>query len=102
MAAAETDSNANANANANAKARVLIIGCGGVGTMCAYNLEVGGKASVTAVLRSNFAAVEQNGFSIKSIEHGEVEGWRPSESKSNKFYFSPSQLSEKITSTIYT
>ncbi|KAL1988400.1 hypothetical protein VTN96DRAFT_10083 [Rasamsonia emersonii] len=73
-AAAETNATAN-----NAKARVLVIGCGGVGTMCAYNLEVGGKANVTAVLRSNFAAVEKNGFSIKSIEHGEVEGWRPSE-----------------------
>jgi hypothetical protein len=48
--------------------------------MAAYNLEVGGKATVTAVLRSNFAAVQNNGFSIDSIDHGKVEGWRPTES----------------------
>lgn len=48
--------------------------------MAAYNLEVGGKATVTAVLRSNFTAVERDGFSIDSIDHGKVEGWRPTES----------------------
>lgn len=48
--------------------------------MAAYNLEVGGKATVTAVLRSNFAAVQNDGFSIDSIDHGKVDGWRPTES----------------------
>jgi hypothetical protein len=79
-----TESNVivNANADMTTKARVLLIGCGGVGTMCAYNLEIGGKAEVTAVLRSNFSVVEREGFSIESIEHGKVEGWRPTESES--------------------
>jgi ketopantoate reductase len=61
-----------------AKANVLLIGSGGVGTMGAYALESGGLASVTAVLRSNFAAVYDKGFSFDSIDHGHIEGWRPS------------------------
>jgi 2-dehydropantoate 2-reductase len=61
------------------KIQVLIIGGGGVGTMAAYALETGGKASVTMVLRSNFAAVQQNGFTIDSIQHGhDIKNWRPS------------------------
>ncbi|GAW16860.1 hypothetical protein ANO14919_063040 [Xylariales sp. No.14919] len=60
------------------KARVLIVGTGGVGTMAAYALEIGGKAEVTAVMRSNYAAVEKNGIDIDSIEHGhDIKGWRP-------------------------
>ena len=52
------------------KACVLILGTGGVGTMAAYALEIGSKARVTAVMRSNYAAVQTNGISINSIEHG--------------------------------
>lgn len=63
------------------KANVLIVGSGGVGTMAAYTLEKGGKASVTAVLRSNYEAVKENGFNIKSIQHGEVNNWKPTSSK---------------------
>jgi 2-dehydropantoate 2-reductase len=59
--------------------QVLIIGGGGVGTMAAYALETGGKAEVTVVLRSNFATVQQNGFTIDSIQHGhDIKGWKPS------------------------
>ncbi|KAK3688958.1 ketopantoate reductase PanE/ApbA-domain-containing protein [Podospora appendiculata] len=61
-----------------AKANVLVVGSGGVGTMAAFALEKGGKASVTAVLRSNFAAVQQSGFDIKSLDHGDIQAWRPS------------------------
>lgn len=57
------------------------MGSGGVGTMVAYALEKGGQASVTAVLRSNYEAVQKNGFTISSIQHGEVEDWRPSSSE---------------------
>lgn len=64
------------------KARVLIVGTGGVGTMAAYALEAGGKAHVTAVMRSNFQAVQKDGISIDSIEHGSgIKNWRPSESE---------------------
>ncbi|KAK1672490.1 ketopantoate reductase PanE/ApbA C terminal-domain-containing protein [Colletotrichum godetiae] len=61
------------------KARVLLVGCGGIGTIAALNLEAGGLARVTAVLRSNFDIVNRNGFTIHSCEHGDKEGWRPTE-----------------------
>ncbi|KKK21502.1 hypothetical protein P175DRAFT_0504333 [Aspergillus ochraceoroseus IBT 24754] len=61
-----------------AKARVLIFGTGGVGAMAAYALEVGGKAEVTAIFRSNYQAVSQRGLNIDSIEHGhDIKGFRP-------------------------
>jgi glutamate dehydrogenase/leucine dehydrogenase len=59
------------------KARVLILGGGAVGAIAAVNLEVGGLAEVTAVLRSNFKAVDEKGYIIKSIDHGKLTGWRP-------------------------
>lgn len=76
-----TATRAMATSHARNKANVLIIGSGGVGTMAAYALEKGGKASVTAVLRSNYEAVKQNGFNIRSIQHGDVDNWRPSSSE---------------------
>lgn len=51
--------------------------------MAAYALEKGGKASVTAVLRSNHKVVSEKGFEINSIQHGEVKSWRPSASESS-------------------
>jgi hypothetical protein len=62
------------------KTRVLLIGSGGIGTITALNLEASGQCHVTAVLRSNFDVVQERGFSIDSVDHGQVEGWRPSES----------------------
>ncbi|EXJ54000.1 2-dehydropantoate 2-reductase [Cladophialophora yegresii CBS 114405] len=59
------------------KARVLLVGAGGIGTMTALNLERGGLAEVTAVLRSNYAVVRDKGFTIDSCDHGKFEGWRP-------------------------
>ncbi|KAI2606776.1 2-dehydropantoate 2-reductase [Hypoxylon sp. NC1633] len=59
------------------KKNILLVGSGGVGTMAAFSLEAGGGASVTAVLRSNYAAVEENGFDIKSIDYGIHKGWKP-------------------------
>ena len=64
-----------------AKANILLVGSGGVGTMGAYNLEVGGLATVTAVLRSNYATVKQYGFSIVSMDHGQIQGWKPTNSR---------------------
>ncbi|KKY20018.1 putative 2-dehydropantoate 2-reductase family [Phaeomoniella chlamydospora] len=62
-----------------AKSRVLLVGSGGIGTIAALNLETGGRAAVSAVLRSNFAAVEKRGFNIKSCDHGVVNGFKPTE-----------------------
>jgi 2-dehydropantoate 2-reductase len=51
--------------------RVLIFGTGGVGSIYAYILESAG-AHVTAVCRSNFTAVQQNGITITSALFGTV------------------------------
>jgi ketopantoate reductase len=65
-------------ADSQTKKTVLVIGGGAVGAIAALNLEVGGLAEVTLVLRSNFDAVKANGFDITSCDHGHVQGWRPS------------------------
>ncbi|KAF7114191.1 hypothetical protein CNMCM5793_007769 [Aspergillus hiratsukae] len=59
------------------KARVLLVGAGGIGTIAALNLERGGLAEVTCVLRSNYEAVVSRGIEILSCEHGHIENWRP-------------------------
>lgn len=59
------------------KANVLVLGGGAVGAIAALNLEVGGLAEVTAVLRSNFKVVNENGYIIESVDHGNLTGWRP-------------------------
>ncbi|TKA73153.1 hypothetical protein B0A49_03845 [Cryomyces minteri] len=61
------------------RAKVLLIGGGGVGTIAALNLERGGLASVTVVLRSNYETVNEHGFNIESCDHGSLTGWRPTE-----------------------
>ncbi|RBR05518.1 uncharacterized protein FIESC28_11354 [Fusarium coffeatum] len=61
------------------KARILLIGCGGIGCMAALNLEFGGQAQVTAVLRSSYNIVKERGFTINSVDHGQVRGFRPTE-----------------------
>lgn len=58
--------------------RVIIIGGGGVGTVAAFNLESGGLATVSMVLRSNYQAVLDHGFHIDSCDHGVTPQWRPS------------------------
>jgi ketopantoate reductase len=63
---------------ADQKAKTLLIGCGGVGSIAAINLEASGRAEVSAVLRSNYAAVTRDGFSIQSCDHGIIKNWKPS------------------------
>lgn len=65
-----------------AKSNILLLGSGGVGTIVALNLEAGGLASVTAVCRSNYDQVTDEGFTIRSCDHGELQEWRPSNGKS--------------------
>ncbi|KAF1945692.1 hypothetical protein EJ02DRAFT_36539 [Clathrospora elynae] len=53
--------------------------CGGaVGAIAAVNLEVGGLATVTVVLRSNYKVVNEKGYTIESCDHGSLKGWKPS------------------------
>ncbi|KAF5502079.1 Proline-specific permease [Colletotrichum aenigma] len=59
------------------QAKILVVGCGPVGTMCAFALQKSGQATVTAILRSNFDLVKSQGFRIQSVDHGEIDSWRP-------------------------
>ncbi|KAL4876231.1 2-dehydropantoate 2-reductase [Aspergillus karnatakaensis] len=60
------------------KANILLLGAGGVGTIAALNIESGGLGTVTAVLRSNYTVVTEKGYTIDSVDHGKLTGWRPS------------------------
>lgn len=64
------------------KRNILLVGGGAVGTIASLNLETGGKAAVTAVLRSNYSVVKEKGFTIRSCDHGLLSNWRPTNSKS--------------------
>ncbi|KXS95089.1 hypothetical protein AC578_9575 [Pseudocercospora eumusae] len=61
------------------KVNVLVVGGGGVGTIAALNLEAGGLAEVSMVLRSNYQHVKIHGYSIESEDHGSIAGWRPTQ-----------------------
>jgi len=63
------------------KANILLIGGGAVGAIAALNIEAGGLGSVTAVLRSNFSIVKEEGYIIESVDHGKISGWRPTKGK---------------------
>ena len=65
------------------KANVLLLGGGAVGAIAALNIEAGGLGSVTAVLRSNFKVVEEEGYIIESVDHGNFKGWRPTKGVRN-------------------
>ena len=56
---------------------VCLIGSGGVGTIASLVLEKSRKAKVTVVLRSRYQAVEKRGWDIRSVDHGELRGWKP-------------------------
>lgn len=60
------------------KKTVLVVGAGSVGAIAALNLEIGGLASVTVALRSNYNAVKERGYTIDSCDHGSLKGFRPS------------------------
>ncbi|KAK0327288.1 hypothetical protein LTR82_002051 [Friedmanniomyces endolithicus] len=64
-------------ADVKSKASILLVGGGSVGAIAALNLEVGKQAAVTIVCRSNFNAVSQNGYNIKSCDHGKIVNWKP-------------------------
>ena len=60
------------------RAKVLIVGGGGVGTVAALNLEAGGLAHVSIVLRSNYQQVSSYGYNVESEDHGSIANWKPS------------------------
>ena len=56
---------------------ICLIGSGGVGTIASLVLTKSGSAHVTSVLRSKYDHVSQYGWSIDSIDHGKLRGWKP-------------------------
>ncbi|EHY52696.1 hypothetical protein ABEF92_003632 [Exophiala dermatitidis] len=66
-----------ATTNNDTKLDVCLVGVGGVGTITSYVLEKSGRARVTAVLRSNYHIVKDQGVDIDSVDHGEVRGFKP-------------------------
>lgn len=60
------------------KLNILLVGSGGVGTIASIGLEKGGFAHVTSVLRSDYQKVSADGFSVNSVDHGKLVGWKPS------------------------
>lgn len=67
--------------SASRKANILLFGGGAVGAIAALNIEAGGLGEVTAVLRSNYAVVRDEGYAIESVDHGSLKGWKPSRGK---------------------
>jgi ketopantoate reductase len=60
------------------KYNICLIGSGGVGTIASVVLEKSGLAKVTAVLRSRYQVVSEEGWDIDSVDHGVLRGWKPS------------------------
>ncbi|KAJ3797043.1 6-phosphogluconate dehydrogenase [Lentinula aff. detonsa] len=56
---------------------VLVVGFGGVGSIYSLIAKRSGLARVTAVARSNYDAVNQNGMHFKSTKYGDIPKWRP-------------------------
>jgi ketopantoate reductase len=63
--------------------KILLVGCGSVGTMAAYTLQNSKNADVTVVLRSNYADVLAEGFTIDSVDHGKIDHWTPNHGMSH-------------------
>jgi ketopantoate reductase len=70
------------------KANVLLLGGGAVGAIAALNIESSGLGAVTAILRSNFKVVNEEGYTIESVDHGKFKSWKPTKGT----YFSQSQF----------
>lgn len=78
--------------SAASKSNVLVVGFGGIGTITAYNLEVGGLATVTGVLRSNYDLVKEHGFKIWSCDHGDIPSWKPTHRTAHGSFLQKAQL----------
>jgi ketopantoate reductase len=62
------------------KANVLLVRGGAVGSIAAVNIEVGGLGAVTLVARSNYTHINELGYDIEFVDHGKLQGWRPTTS----------------------
>ncbi|GAV29798.1 hypothetical protein PMKS-003302 [Pichia membranifaciens] len=56
--------------------KILLIGIGGVGSIAAYTLKANG-AEVTAIARSSYDVLKEDGFTIESLDYGKIENFKP-------------------------
>ncbi|KAI0685179.1 ketopantoate reductase PanE/ApbA-domain-containing protein [Cytidiella melzeri] len=56
---------------------VLLVGLGAVGAIYSLILKRSGRATVTAVARSNFEAISDSGIHFQSRKYGDTKGWKP-------------------------
>jgi 2-dehydropantoate 2-reductase len=56
--------------------RILIVGAGAIGAFYGARLATAANTAVSALCRSNFSAVEANGFKVSSPKYGE-QMWKP-------------------------
>lgn len=56
---------------------VLLIGLGAVGGVYAYVLEQSKRCRVTAIARSAYDSIQQDGLTIRSQKFGVIPNWRP-------------------------
>lgn len=56
---------------------VLVVGAGGVGVIAALTLHLSGLAHVSMVVRSDYDRVIDDGYTIESVDHGDLLGWKP-------------------------
>lgn len=59
------------------KSNVLLIGTGGVGTIVAYGIDYVGKSNLSVVVRRDYEKVQREGWTLNSIDYGDIKGWRP-------------------------
>ncbi|OBA20307.1 2-dehydropantoate 2-reductase [Metschnikowia bicuspidata var. bicuspidata NRRL YB-4993] len=58
--------------------RILLVGSGGVGTIASFTLDSCSDVEVTTVVRSDYVTVAANGYKIESVDHGNIDCYRPS------------------------
>ncbi|KAF9523773.1 hypothetical protein CPB83DRAFT_774909 [Crepidotus variabilis] len=56
---------------------VLLVGFGAVGAIYSLILKRSGLTRVTAVARSNYEIVKDQGVHFRSLKYGNIEGWKP-------------------------
>ena len=59
------------------KANVLLIGTGGVGTVVACGLVYNGSSTVSVVVRRDYEKVKHDGWTINSVDYGNLTNWKP-------------------------
>jgi ketopantoate reductase len=84
------------------KASVLLVGGGAVGSIAAVNIERGGLGAVTLVARSNYHRINDIGYHIESVDHGRLQGWKPTTGAFAKLDNLKSSLLRFLRSSLFT